>query len=684
VPATFSTSATDLPAGTTIDAVYLYWTGNQRQSVTGQDCTSSAPDTSVTLDTPGGTPRAVGSDVCWCAESAAGSYDMWTCRADISAAIIGEGTAQGSWTVSDYAGLNANSTTSSHAASVVVIASNPAWNIGAVHLFDGLRTLENTNAPVTAPGLAIGAAHTGKMAFFAVSGSSNTSSANEFVQVQSRPAGVASKLSDVNNPVTNPLNNTISVVSPVISNSLGGVDIDAFDITPYLVSGDTSLDVTVSSASDKAWISYIVTRADAGLPDFGTSTKTALLQDDLDGDGEPTPGDTVRYTISMRNSGSITGTIDVLDVMPEPFASWDLVSVSGTYGADLSDSTGLYLEALEVGAGATVTIVLDVVVASDATDTEPMQNTVLWSAPAEGGAGGQADASSVIIRVDTDGDGTYDTADYCPDLFDPAQLNTDLDSRGDACDNCPLVANSTQTDSDGDGNGNLCDLCAGSNDSLDADRDGAPDGCDVCPGFSDGLDSDNDTVPNGCDVCSGGDDRIDSDLDTVPNACDVCSGGDDRIDADVDTVPDTCDVCPGGDDRFDADADGVPNGCDQCPGFADGQDADRDGVPNGCDVCPGSDDLADADFDFAPDGCDACPGSDDRADNDRDGVADGCDVCEGSNDLADADLDTVPNGCDTCSGGDDRLDADLDLVPDACDVCANADDRVDTDRDGVP
>lgn len=40
-------------------------------------------------------------------------------------------------------------------------------------------------------------------------------------------------------------------------------------------------------------------------------------------------------------------------------------------------------------------------------------------------------------EVDTDGDGVADTADLCPEVFDPYQLDSDGDGVGDACDEAP-------------------------------------------------------------------------------------------------------------------------------------------------------------------------------------------------------------------------------------------------------
>jgi len=66
-------------------------------------------------------------------------------------------------------------------------------------------------------------------------------------------------------------------------------------------------------------------------------------------------------------------------------------------------------------------------------------------------------------------DGFINTADNCPELFNPTQRDSDGDGVGDACedfdqdgvpngcDNCPVVTNSSQVDRDDDGLGDVCD-----------------------------------------------------------------------------------------------------------------------------------------------------------------------------------------------------------------------------------
>ncbi len=65
--------------------------------------------------------------------------------------------------------------------------------------------------------------------------------------------------------------------------------------------------------------------------------------------------------------------------------------------------------------------------------------------------------TGLVPNPDTDGDGTVDCLDNCPDEYNPLQNDLDGDGVGDLCDNCPWTANSDQADNDQDGLGDACD-----------------------------------------------------------------------------------------------------------------------------------------------------------------------------------------------------------------------------------
>ncbi len=106
--------------------------------------------------------------------------------------------------------------------------------------------------------------------------------------------------------------------------------------------------------------------------------------------------------------------------------------------------------------------------------------------------------------LDSDGDGIPDSADNCPNKFNPNQSDVDGDGVGDVCDNCMYTYNPNQADTDGDGRGDVCDNCINNPNynQIDTDGDGRGDACDNCrtiynPGQED---ADGDGIG---DVCEG-------------------------------------------------------------------------------------------------------------------------------------------------------------------------------------
>jgi len=91
--------------------------------------------------------------------------------------------------------------------------------------------------------------------------------------------------------------------------------------------------------------------------------------------------------------------------------------------------------------------------------------------------------------VDSDGDGTPDGSDGCPN--DPNKIAPG------AC-GCGVP----DTDSDGDGVADCIDVCPGHNDTVDPDGDGVPSGCDNCPNVPnpDQADSNGNGIGDACET----------------------------------------------------------------------------------------------------------------------------------------------------------------------------------------
>ncbi len=668
----------DVPANAVVETAYLYWAGTRPNS----DCVN-ALDNQVTLTVPGGVATSVIANECFCGEGTT-SYDQQVCRFDMTQEIVNAGgQLHGDYTVSDFDASIADGATDNASFSVVLVYRHPSVGVRQVLLYDGIWELYESHVSpshqelvLTESGFEVDNPATGSLTYYVIEGDQG-GGGSEGVSVSSSPGNApALQLQDAVNPANNPFNRTINTVSPARTDVIG-VDIDRYDISSALTVGDTSISITYDGSGDKTWLIYNIASFDVFEPVFESrSTKTWTLHIDADNNGVPSPGDTVRYTLHLENTGNEEGTITVTDSIPSQFAtSFNVVTAAG--GLDMSTpSNGVVIQDLTVPVGESRDVIFDVVLAQVPDRTEWI-NVANYSTPPQGGAGGQVTSeTSVVVRFDTDGDGFFDLNDNCPMQSNPAQANGDGDATGDICDPCPT---DNPDDSDGDMVCDSADLCPGKDDRLDADNDSVPDACDICDLGDDAIDSDGDSVPDACDVCATGDDLQDADADNVPDACDQCTSGNDNLDTDGDGIPNACDTCEG---TADADGDGVVDDCDICPEGDDNTDTDGDGIPDACDACNQGPDSMDGDNDDVPDACDLCPGADDRKDADGDTIPDRCDVCDSGDDLQDDDGDGIPDACDVCSSGDDAEDADGDGIPDACQV-ENCEDNTDNDGDGL-
>ncbi|HOP07923.1 MAG TPA: M14 family zinc carboxypeptidase [candidate division Zixibacteria bacterium] len=243
---------------------------------------------------------------------------------------------------------------------------------------------------------------------------------------------------------------------------------------------------------------------------------------------------------------------------------------------------------------------------------------------------------------DIDEDGIDNTADNCPENYNPNQEDADDDGVGDLCDNCVDIANTNQTDADNDGVGDLCDNCPGIANAgqADGDADGYGDACDNCSEIfnDDQADGDSDGVGDVCDNCPSvaNTTQGDADDDHFGDACDNCPNkiNPTQDDSDADGAGDACDNCDGlyNPSQADADTDGFGDDCDNCPQMynTDQTDSDSDTYGDACDNCeaianPGQED---GDADAVGDVCDNCPTvfNPTQADEDNDGLGDPCDL----------------------------------------------------------
>lgn len=636
-PATVSVASASIPAGSNVAQAFLYWAG----TIGNTDCVEPIKfDDTVDFTPPGAVmPISVVADTCYCSTADATSYDVQVCRADVTSLLVG--TLTGDYTVDKFNASIGNGATDSASFSIVLVYENQVLPPRDIALYDGVEGLSSAakaTSIFSLGGIRVDTPAQGDLTWYTIEGDIGGGAPGaEQVVVTGNPGGASLILSDAINPANNPMNRTINTTMPPQTGTVG-VDIDRFDISAALMAGDTSVEMLYSAHTDKWWIGYNIVGINVFEPVFGASSnKTGVLHTDADGNGVPSVGDTLRYTIHLRNTGTDVGTVNVVDPIPPQAASWSMVNTGG--GTDASNANQLVVQNIFAAVQGSADIVFDMIIA-DVPDQTVISNVATFDGTPDGDQGTLA-AANFIVRRDGDKDSVWDNDDNCPNAPNTNQLDTDQDGPGDACDvcpfdaandaegdsvcadddNCPDVANPNQEDSDNDKLGNACDACPldGAN---DADTDGHCADVDNCPDISNAgqEDTDQDGIGDACDSC------LDVDADMACDNADNCPGmaNPGQTDTDGDGKGDACDDCAGTDD----DGDGVCDASDNCPGMAnaDQGDKDSDGKGDACEGCP-YDALNDIDKDGVCGDADNCPddANSNQADADGDGIGDACD-----------------------------------------------------------
>ncbi len=393
-PTTVTVSPLDVPSTAKLVQALLYWGG----SIDDNGCAAAANiDDRVDFTPPGGVAAEVIANTCYCSDAGALAYDIQICRADVTPVIAAATTTlAGDYAVNGFAAHITNASTDNASMSLVLVYSDPALPPRRIALYDGLFTMAdavNASAQFTLGGLDVGTPARGVLTWYTLEGDGGGTGVEQ-VTVSGSPGNASLVVTDAVNPTSNPMNHTINTVSPARIDSLG-VDIDRFDISSALTPGDTAVEMRYEAGADKWWIAYNIVGITVFEPVIASaSTKSVELQVDADANGEINPGDSVRYTIRLENTGTAAAIVDVSDAIPAEAASWILVDAGG--GTDVSTATLLSIENIPVAVGGSASVVLDVVIA-DVPDNTTMSNTAMFDASPDGGTGILV-APPVLIR----------------------------------------------------------------------------------------------------------------------------------------------------------------------------------------------------------------------------------------------------------------------------------------------
>ena len=226
----------------------------------------------------------------------------------------------------------------------------------------------------------------------------------------------------------------------------------------------------------------------------------------LSGVGDRNPaivGTRVDYTWRAANDGWLPAAGVTLAFAPAPGAAiLDAASTQGSC-AIAGNKVLCALGSLALAATAEVTVGVTVPAAPGVVENTAVLGSITYDPVA------QNDSASVVtvVDLDPDADGVPDSADNCPGVNNPDQLDTDGDGAGDVCetdddndlvadeaDNCVTAINPDQLDTDGDGSGDACD--------TDRDGDDFADNLDNCPRVANAgqIDTDQDGIGDACEI----------------------------------------------------------------------------------------------------------------------------------------------------------------------------------------
>lgn len=160
-------------------------------------------------------------------------------------------------------------------------------------------------------------------------------------------------LSNQINPASNFFNSSRSTLGAPVSivgdlpqmsgqpSSMVGIDLDVVDVTAQLSAGATSAQLQATSSGDLFFLGGFATGISTLFPVFSESTKTYV---NVSRPGKPViPGDTVKYTLNVVNSGSDTSIGTVLrDTLPAEltYVPGSLQITSGANAGAKTDVSG--------------------------------------------------------------------------------------------------------------------------------------------------------------------------------------------------------------------------------------------------------------------------------------------------------------------------------------------------------
>ncbi|MBW2413957.1 MAG: DUF11 domain-containing protein [Deltaproteobacteria bacterium] len=365
-----SAATLTIPVGATVNRAYLYWAG----SGTTVDSNVSLNGNAVTADTT-------------FTETFSGTYDYFAGVADVTGIVGGTGL----YTFAGLTVYTGDPHCSSSAVlagwSLIVIYASPAEPTRVINLYDGFQFYRGSSIALTAtnfltPTPMAGTGRHGHLTWEGDAGNSGTlGGVSENLLFAGNP------LTDATNPVNNQFNSTVNTITPTATN-VYGVDLDAYNITPFLTPGLSSVTTTYSSGQDLVLLSAeIFSVPNVPIADLAI-TKTHA--------GDFSIGSNEDFTITVTNNGphAAAGPITVTDTLPV-----GLTYVSGTGTGWACGAVGQDVTCTNGGLASGASLpALTLTVAVAAAAAPSVNNTATVSAPDfDNQAANDSDTDSVTV-----------------------------------------------------------------------------------------------------------------------------------------------------------------------------------------------------------------------------------------------------------------------------------------------
>ncbi len=351
----------DLPAGATIQAAYLYWAGSYSNTARSNQRT---PDWNVTFEGQSVTADRQFTEMYGLA---GGRYDFFSGMKDVTAIVAAKGN--GLYT---FGNLDVN-TRAPHCDvqavlagwSLIVVYEHAAESNRVVNIFDGFEVYRGGQIAVTANNFEISATDiNGKVGHLTWEGDAENSGSlagfTESLIFNGNP------MLDALNPVNNQFNSTVNGLG---SSDQWGVDLDIYDVTPFLNAGDTQATTVYRSGQDMVLLSVeVVSVTNIPLTDL---TFTVAPNDPL---SVYIPG---QITVNLVNNGPSDEPLPVVMNVTLPPGVTYLGTSSGPWTVD---DTGLptliFYHPGPVNTGEIVPVVIDVLPTEDALGTPDLMVVV--------------------------------------------------------------------------------------------------------------------------------------------------------------------------------------------------------------------------------------------------------------------------------------------------------------------